>query len=634
MKNKHFPHPNAYPWHDQDQYGENHLLKAENVGPAAPAQIPQATPQAHGVVNEQSGRAGTLNTYHAVAQHYGTVRPGDHSNLQHYDYAPHEDKIDKLIAQHGYKTVIGGGKHGPFNLKAHNYNTGHLNIYDPSPESGSSFGDEPYTRSWRKIHELAHAITYPAINAKYGEGRRLGKLGTRTHREARRAVEWEWQVAHKQRELGEQIGIKIPDEQFHKELNTVMHDAVHRAIHGKFTEPSDEGYHPFGHKVPLEHSLNMVDEAAKKVGNYEQGANFLEKFERLYISLRKGGFDEPADLLGEILAKGKNAKEQKKEVFGSWKTKAGSPERAKQMDALNQYGKKRYGMELDRAPGKKNHQGKIIDKPTFDNPKGSIQHIGNPDSAAHEMAHLEIAPKNMGAKEYQGHMDKKWGEYNVKYGYKQQARQADEYQSTALENKIRRQSGLPAHEKETKEPAGKRDIAVDTGKKIVREVPKKGGKGKKRLTGTDENLSPATKERFDAQTRGEVKYNKEKGWQPNESVHGKINRKAREKSKDKSRKDADTLMRSIDNLVEKLHLSGLTHVAENLVKAVALHKGWSSSKKYGVQPKLKPEEAKARAKKSMDAALKAIEEHSKTVAASAAIKESKNGTTKPDGQDK
>src|SRR5690606_22450712 len=103
-------------------------------------------------------------------------------------------------------------------------------------------------------------------NAKYGEGRRLGKLGVRTPREAKRAVEWEWMAAHKQRELSEKLGLRIPDDVFARELNTVMHDAVHRAVTGQFTEPSDEGFHPHSRIVPLETALSMIDEEAKKLG--------------------------------------------------------------------------------------------------------------------------------------------------------------------------------------------------------------------------------------------------------------------------------------------------------------------------------------------------------------------------------
>ena len=67
------------------------------------------------------------------------------------------------------------------------------------------------TRSWRKIHELAHALTHKDINDKWGERRRIGKLGhTRSPNDAKRAIEWEDMAVHKQRELGAQLGTPYP----------------------------------------------------------------------------------------------------------------------------------------------------------------------------------------------------------------------------------------------------------------------------------------------------------------------------------------------------------------------------------------------------------------------------------------
>jgi hypothetical protein len=200
-----------------------------------------------------------VKTYAKFAQPYGTINPGTKTNLLHYPYHGKAHEAKKLVADHGFRSYYAGGKYGKPDLAARNYNTKHLMIYDPSPESGGDFQDEGYTDAWRHTHELAHALTYPHLNSIYGEGRRIGKLGVhRTLREAQRAVHWEWLAAHKQRELSEQMGIHIPDEDFHRELNTVMHDAIHRAVTGKFTEPSDEGFAPHAHKVPLEHALSMV----------------------------------------------------------------------------------------------------------------------------------------------------------------------------------------------------------------------------------------------------------------------------------------------------------------------------------------------------------------------------------------
>lgn len=264
-------HPHGYEWHDghTDHHGEE--VVKHDIVPPNPTKHPHvdgaipkpSTPH----INEQAAGKG-VKTYAKFAAPYGEVKPGTKSNLFHYDYRPHEDKINHLLNQHGFQVYIAGGKHGKPDLASRNYNTGHLMIYDPTPSSGGDFGDEAYTRTWRTVHELSHGLTYGQLNSKYGEGRRIGKLGThRTPREAKRAVEWEWLAAHKQREITEHLtGQKVPDELFHRELNTVMHDAVHRAVTGQFTEPSDEGFVPHSHKVPLEVALGMIDNEARSMG--------------------------------------------------------------------------------------------------------------------------------------------------------------------------------------------------------------------------------------------------------------------------------------------------------------------------------------------------------------------------------
>ena len=247
---KGFAHPHAYEWHDGHTDHHKGLVKADEQKP---------------FVNEQAAPVG-VKTYGQFAQHYGTINPGKKTELKFYPLEGKNQAISDQVGQHGYQVYYAGGKYGKPDLASKNYNTKHLMVYDPDPELGASFENRDYTDSWRKVHELAHAITYPELNQEYGEGRRLGKLGVRTPREAERAVKWEWLAAHKQRDLLADLGVHASDEDFHRELNTVMHDAVHRAVTGQFTEPSHEGFEPHPHKVPLETALNMVREHAASMG--------------------------------------------------------------------------------------------------------------------------------------------------------------------------------------------------------------------------------------------------------------------------------------------------------------------------------------------------------------------------------
>ncbi len=264
------PHPHSYDWHDghSDHYGGN-FKKAELTHPHL---------QAHGPSkgNDQAG-GNTSGEFHNVMGHFGTITPGKKSNLKFYRGIDRfHDKIDDHIKQSGHQVYLAGGKHGRPDLANKNYNTKHLMIFDPTEGSGGDFGNEQFTSAWRKIHEKAHADTLGEINKKYGEGRRLGKLGVRTPREMKRAVEWEHLAAHKQRQLMEGLGHKISDEDFAKEYNTVIGDAVHRAITGQFTDPHEMGFEPHSKPVSLSSALSLIDAHAAKLGLRHDDDNLMK----------------------------------------------------------------------------------------------------------------------------------------------------------------------------------------------------------------------------------------------------------------------------------------------------------------------------------------------------------------------
>ena len=264
-------HPASRPWHEtyvgDDQEPED-MGKAE-THPHLQAHGPDLNEQAGG---NQSGH------FHEVMGHYGTITPGKKTNLKFYhgidEFQP---KIDQHLKETGYTPYLAGGKHGKPDLANKNYTTKHLMIYDPSEGSGGDYGNEQFTSAWRKIHEKAHADTLPEVNKLYGEGRRLGKLGVRTPREMARSLVWEHLAAHKQRDLMEQLGHKMSEEDFAREYNTVMGDALIRSITGKFSDPHEMGFYPHSKKVPLEHTLGILDQHAKKLGLRHQDDSFARQ---------------------------------------------------------------------------------------------------------------------------------------------------------------------------------------------------------------------------------------------------------------------------------------------------------------------------------------------------------------------
>jgi hypothetical protein len=243
-------HPNFYEWHDG--HTDHHNPK--------PWDKQQAMDTARSL--------GLIKSYATYASPFGQVMPGTNPNLGHYDYTGKLQAVQDLVRKHGYKVGFIGGKYGKPDHANQNYNTGHLQIADPS--NGGQIADpsmQDNHNAWRQLHELSHALTHHELNNVYGEGKRVGPLGhQRTLNEAQRAVHWEHLAAHKQRDLNRQIGIHVPEETFNKEYNTIMHDAVHRAVHGQASNPSAEGFTPHAHQVPLSQALDMVRGEGKKLG--------------------------------------------------------------------------------------------------------------------------------------------------------------------------------------------------------------------------------------------------------------------------------------------------------------------------------------------------------------------------------
>ena len=273
--------------------------------------------------NEQAAGVG-VDTYARYAQPFGTIDKTKPSNLKFYNYGGKGNEVNKLANDSGYQVYYMGGKHGMPDLANKHYGTGHLAIWDPSSGSGGDFGEEDYTRNWRIAHETSHGQTLGELNKLYGDGRRMGKLGHhRTLREALRSVHWEWLAGHKQRELSRQMGVHLTDEDFAREMNTVMHDAAHRAVTGKFTEPSGEGFHPHSRLMPLDSTLNMIREAAREKGLkgmddliIRPNKRILTKTQSSLQNLRKRAMTDKTYTLPEIKQELTKALKLRVEEFG------------------------------------------------------------------------------------------------------------------------------------------------------------------------------------------------------------------------------------------------------------------------------------------------------------------------------
>jgi hypothetical protein len=282
-----------------------------------------------------------------------------------------------------------------------------------------------------------------------------------------------------------------------------------------------EGYLKWSKQNPLYD--DKLDKADQKDSDKISDIELAKQRAKKVLSYLKN-MGEPDLSKDELEKASKNVRIQREKVFGRGIPSVNSPKREKQMQHIIKWAQQRYKMPVERAPGKLNVFGKLIDKPELS--RRSIQHIGNPQSLMHELAHIEIAKEKMPPDEFQKWMDKRWGEINQQYGYKQQAREREEYESHGAENKLRRQLGLPIAERSTKETKPERDFAVDAPDlRITRDIPVKGGKTKK-IYGLSANLSHR-KDLFDRRQMGEQEFHPETGWVDSVDPDAIINRRAR-----------------------------------------------------------------------------------------------------------
>ncbi len=164
-------------------------------------------------------------------------------------------------------------------LGKNGYENGKLWLYDPRIGAGS-FYDTEYTRAWRITHELGHALTEPLLQSRYGDSRRYGRLGQTldvargvlgkqrqvterplTLMEAQRAVEWEDAAFRAQREVLKQLGVAISDEDFAREYNVNLSDAVYRVLSGNFGDPALSGFVPKDSAQPMKDVLGLLARA-------------------------------------------------------------------------------------------------------------------------------------------------------------------------------------------------------------------------------------------------------------------------------------------------------------------------------------------------------------------------------------
>jgi hypothetical protein len=167
------------------------------------------------------------------------------------------------------------------NFKDFSYHNKHAWIYQPVQLEASS-GSPPHTMVWRATHEIAHGITDKLMTDMYGgQGRRAGALGVDsvgpggrpleplTLADGMRALDWEDKTFRLQRRiLEEDFGITITDDEFAREYQVNMADAVFRVLTGGFSTPGAIGGRVMDGLTPeevLRRGKDLVRSAAREM---------------------------------------------------------------------------------------------------------------------------------------------------------------------------------------------------------------------------------------------------------------------------------------------------------------------------------------------------------------------------------
>jgi hypothetical protein len=226
----------------------------------------------------------------------GSVNPGTDTTeqLKFYNLEPlieNPQITEQMLADLGYNVETFSYNPERFKLpklKTKGYGQDTVWIYDPEEEHGS-FKDTEYTRAWRVFHEVGHGVTESFMEPKYGPSKREGRLGVESTSmrgvppkqvevkvpglslaQAQRAVEWEDTAFRAQQMLLSMYGVQIAPEDFAREYNVNIADALFRTLTGDFGDPGSYGYVPADQPADLRGILLFLQQQEEEIAR-EQG---------------------------------------------------------------------------------------------------------------------------------------------------------------------------------------------------------------------------------------------------------------------------------------------------------------------------------------------------------------------------
>jgi len=204
-------------------------------------------------------------------------------------------------------------------LTKQGYQDGNIWVYDPYDTHGS-FADPEYTKAWRQVHELSHALTEHFMQQKYGDSRRFGALtfdrknpydpnDPKTYKglslaEAQRALEWEDVAFRTQIKILEDMGIPVDAKQAAEDFNIAATDVLVRAATGDFTDPAKLGVVPNNttERIPTGAGLQVLK------NQEEANAKFLGQDATTGVDLNEWTPVSDADIAENLTSFSKRAK--------------------------------------------------------------------------------------------------------------------------------------------------------------------------------------------------------------------------------------------------------------------------------------------------------------------------------------
>lgn len=170
---------------------------------------------------------------------FGTTAPNADQSYLYNKYRDKAHEVDALIRNHGLKYRYVGDLYGKASKP------GHLSI----PFESNVARDIPQeVASWHKMWELAKEVVKPKVDEIYGQ--KPSPL---------KSIKTAYLAANKKRELDAKLGLRVSDDDFHRELNHVMRNAAYDTVGVK----APNQFQPHAHAPNHEAILDVVNSFRK-----------------------------------------------------------------------------------------------------------------------------------------------------------------------------------------------------------------------------------------------------------------------------------------------------------------------------------------------------------------------------------